>query len=343
MTDVVGEPILNRRAWRGGELQERADWVVSLSREQVSGLYQLADSLPEDSNDWLGFGLDGKYPESLTELISSVATELGTGRGFALLRGIDPSDIERLRRVFWAFARGIGDPVMQNAKGEVLSIVADRFAGAERGRDTRGYESNDELRFHCDGGDCIAMGCIRQAPQGGMNGLVSLFAIYNEILANYPEHLETLKAGYELYSRKEQGDAASTKKLGKVQQQRIPVFAWHEGRMSAWLNIQLAEIAAEVTGKNFSAAEREALACVETIANRADMQLTFMQQPGDILLINNLAVMHRREKYFDSADPEEKRSLYRIWLNLHDSQPVLASHSALRRGIRGPSPNIAAL
>ena len=132
MTDVVGEPILNRRAWRGGELQERADWVVSLSREQVSGLYQLADSLPEDSNDWLGFGLDGKYPESLTELISSVATELGTGRGFALLRGIDPSDIERLRRVFWAFARGIGDPVMQNAKGEVLSIVADRFAGAER-------------------------------------------------------------------------------------------------------------------------------------------------------------------------------------------------------------------
>ena len=25
MTDVVGEPILNRRAWRGGELQERAE------------------------------------------------------------------------------------------------------------------------------------------------------------------------------------------------------------------------------------------------------------------------------------------------------------------------------
>jgi alpha-ketoglutarate-dependent taurine dioxygenase len=73
------------------------------------------------------------------------------------------------------------------------------------------------------------------------------------------------------------------------------------------------------------------------------MQLTFMQQPGDILLINNLAVMHRREKYFDSEDPAEKRSLYRMWLNLHNSQPVPASHSALRRGIRGPSPNIAAL
>ena len=71
---------------------------------------------------------------------------------------------------------------MQNARGEILSLVTDRFAGAERGVDTRGYESNDELRFHCDGGDCIGMSCIRQAPEGGTNGLVSLFAIYNEIL-----------------------------------------------------------------------------------------------------------------------------------------------------------------
>ena len=341
--DVAGEPIVGRRAWRGAELQHRSDWIVNLAPEQVGSLYQLADKLPVDSDEWPGLNLDEYCPESLTGLITAVSAELSSGRGFALIRGIDPADTERLRRVFWVFGVGVGQPVMQNAKGEVLSIVADRFAGAERGRDTRGYESNDELRFHCDGGDCIAMCCIRQAPEGGLNGLVSLFAIYNEILANYPEHMQALKTGYELYSRKEQGDAASTKNLGKVQERRIPVFAWHQGRMSAWLNIQLAEIAAEVSGKNFGSGEREALACVETIANRPDLQLTFMQQPGDVLLINNLAVMHRREKYFDSVDAAEKRSLYRMWLNLHDSQPVLAAHSALRQGIPAPSPAIAAL
>jgi hypothetical protein len=259
-----------------------------------------------------------------------------------LLRGVDANDTERLRRVFWIIGNGLGEPVMQNARGEVLSIIADRFAGAERGVDIRGYESNDELRFHCDGGDCIGMSCVRQAPEGGTNGLVSLFAVYNEILASHPQHLDVLMQGFPLYSRKEKGDAESTKKLGKVQQRRIPVFAWHQGRMSTWLNIQLAELAAEVSGQAFSDAERDALACVESVANRPDMQLTFKQEPGDVLFINNLAVMHRREKYHDVQDEAQKRMLYRMWINLHRSQPVIAQHAALRRGIRGPRPVIAA-
>ena len=79
------------------------------------------------------------------------------------------------------------------------------------------------------------------------------------------------------------------------------------------------------------------------MANQPGMQLTFMQQPGDMLFINNLAVMHRRDKFFDSANPEELRSLYRMWINLGDGQPVVPAHAALRRGIRGPSPAIASL
>ena len=182
------------------------------------------------------------------------------------------------------------------------------------------------------------MSCVRQAAQGGMNGLVSLFAIYNEILSNHPQHLEALIQGYPLYARKEQGDAESTRKLGRVQQMRIPVFAWLEGRMSAWLNIQLAELAAQVSGQKMTHAQREALACVETLATQPDLQLTFWQQPGDVLFVNNLAVMHRREKYIDAPEEYSKRMLYRMWINLHQSQPVVAQHAALRRGIRGPKP-----
>ena len=343
MNDVVGAPILDRRGWRGDDLQQPSDWVVELSTGQRDGLKQLADQLPRSSELWLNADAVENTPTEVQTLINQTKEELAFGRGFTLIRGVDAADAERLRRVFWTLGVAVGNPVMQNAKGEVLSIVADRFAGAQRGRDTRGYESNDELRFHCDGGDCIAMCCIRQAPRGGMNGLVSLFSIYNEVLANHPEHLEVLKRGYALYSRKEKGDTESTKNLGKVQQNLIPVFAWHEGRMSTWLNIQLAEIAAEVSEGGFSEADRAALTCVEAVANQPGMQLTFMQQPGDMLFINNLAVMHRRDKFFDSANPEERRSLYRMWINLGDGQPVVPAHAALRRGIRGPSPAIANL
>ena len=341
MSDIKGARIVDKRAWQGGELAQ-TEWVTQLSGEQVDAFYEMADVLPVDATAWLDFDLSAVMHPSVMSVLRTASADLATGKGFVLLRGLNAKDTERLRRVFWVIGNGLGAPVMQNARGEILSLVTDRFAGAERGVDTRGYESNDELRFHCDGGDCIGMSCIRQAPEGGTNGLVSLFAIYNEILTHHTQHLEALMQGYPLYSRKEKGDAASTKNLGKVQQTRIPVFAWHEGRMSAWLNIQLAELAAEVSGQAFSDRERDALACVESVANRADMQLTFDQEPGDVLFINNLAVMHRRDKYYDGHDQAQKRMLYRMWINLHQAQPVVAQHSALRRGIRGPSPVIAA-
>ena len=341
MNDIAGELVADERAWRGAELAE-TDWITHLNSDQISVLYDVADSLPADDSSWLYPASDWRSTPVLDELFRRASDELLLGKGFVLFRGLDAQDTERLRRVFWILGNGLGEPVMQNAKGEVLSIVVDRFAGAERGVDTRGYESNDELRFHCDGGDCIGMSCIRQAEQGGTNGLVSLFALYNEILNNHPQHLAALMQGFPLYSRKEKGDAESTKQLGKVQQTRIPVFAWHESSMSTWLNIQLAELAAEVSGQAYSEAEREALACIETLANQLEMQLTFKQEPGDAIFINNLAVMHRREKYHDQDDASQKRALYRMWLNLHEARPVIAQHAALRKGIRGPKPIIAA-
>ena len=341
MTDITGQPISDTRAWRPAELAQTG-WTTGLSAGEISDLHVMADALPSDSASWLAFDVRGIITPAVEALLHRARDELATGRGFVLFRGLDASDIERLRRVFWIIGNGLGEPVMQNARGEVLSLVADRFAGAERGVDTRGYESNDELRFHCDGGDCIGMSCVRQAPEGGGNGLVSLFTLYNEILAKHPQHLDALMQGFPLYSRKEQGDPEATKKLGVVQQSRIPVFAWHDGSMSTWLNIQLAELAAQVSGQAFTDAERDALACLEGIANDPEMQLTFRQEPGDVIFINNLAVMHRRDKYYDAADSQQKRMLYRMWINLRDARPVIGQHAALRRGIRGPKPMIAA-
>lgn len=338
MNDVAGEKIADDRAWRGCDLAG-TQWVTPLAADEARALHEAAQAMPAESAAWLG----GVAPDSqlLDKLFQQLGNELAHGKGFVLLRGLAADDLELLRRSFWLIGNGVGQPVMQNARGEVLSIVVDRFAGAERGVDTRGYESNDELRFHCDGGDCIAMSCIRQAPEGGSNGLVSLFAIYNQILEEFPHHLHTLMQGYPLYTRKEKGDAVSTKKLGKVQQRRIPVFAWHEHRMSAWLNILLAELAAQVAEQPYNDAERQALQCVEQIAMRPDMQLTFKQEPGDVLLINNMRVMHRRDRYFDADDEGQKRMLYRMWINLHEQQPLIQAHAALRRGIRGPNPSIA--
>ena len=340
MTDTEGKPITGVRAWRGADVAS-TEWVTHLSANEVNALNVLAHNLPLNDSEWPSHQALAQSDPSLSLMLSNASQALSHGRGFVLLQGLDAGDVEQLRRVFWIIGTGLGEPVMQNAREKCSAWLQT----ALRERSAASIPGGMKATMNCDsiamGGDCIGMSCIRQAPRGGTNGLVSLFAVYNEILEKHPQHLPALTRGYPLYARKEQGDAESTKKLGQVQQTRIPVFAWHAQRMSAWLNLQLAELAATVSGNAYSG-RRKALNCVEAIANQPDVELTFKQLPGDVLFVNNLAVMHRREKYFDAEEPDKKRALYRMWINLHQSAAVVPQHAALRSGIRGPSPVIAA-
>ena len=131
--------------------------------------------------------------------------------------------------------------------------------------------------------------------------------------------------GYPLYSRKERATLKqkTSVKCNEREYRCLP------GTRGAWstLNIQLAELAAaEVSGQAFSDRERDALACVESVAKSLRYAADLQSGTGDVLFINNLAVMHRRDKYHDGQDEAQKRMLYRMWINLHQAQPVVAQH-----------------
>ena len=340
MNDVAGQPVVGARAWRSADFRSPSDWLTEIDGSVVAILADAAAELPADPHRWVDVDAAALLRPDVADALRHAGDDLWDGKGFFWLRGLPADDPELLRRIFWVIGNNLGEPVMQNARGQVLSEVTDRFAGAERGVDTRGYESNDELRFHCDGGDSIGLACVRPAPTGGENGLVSLAAIYNELLDHHPEHLAVLERGFPLYARKEEGGDASTH--GKVNQRRIPVFGWVRSRISTWLNIKLAELAADMSGVPLTAAEQAALTCLEGIAERDDVKLTAHSQPGDVVWVNNLAVMHRRAKYEDDPDPSRRRLLYRMWLNRRDPQLVIPEHAALRAGIRGPERTIGA-
>lgn len=324
-------------SWRSSDRASSDAWRSSLSPDVRVVLSEVAGRLPPDPKQWAD-DLTTAIDAGLGEVLEPLAEQLWEGPGFFWLRGLPVDDADQLRRMFWVLGNNLGEPVMQNGRGEVLSEVTDRFAGAARGPDTRGYESNDELRFHCDGGDSIGLCCVFSAPSGGENGLVSLRAIHQEIASVHREHLPVLERGFALYSRREASSEASTG--GTVNQRRIPVFADGPNGFTAWLNIRLAELAAEMSGVPFSVEEQAAIDCIETLAERPDMKLSFRTEPGDIVWVNNLAVMHRRDRYVDHPDPAKARRLYRMWLNRRGDHPVIPEHAALRAGIRGPAPTI---
>lgn len=222
---TLRQPVPAPRAWRSDDFADD-DWLTVISPSGVAAIASAASDLPIDPHRWAELDRSALLDADAAAALSPAADQLWAGRGFFWLRGLPGDDAELLRRMFWVIGNNLGVPAMQNARGQILSEVFDRFDGAERVVDTRGYESSDELRFHCDGGDSIGLACVRPAPTGGRNGLVSMAAIYNELLEHAPEHLDVLEQGFGLYSRREASSDGSTAG-GAVNEGRIPAFAWN--------------------------------------------------------------------------------------------------------------------
>lgn len=123
---------------------------------------------------------------------------------------------------------------------------------------------------------------------------------------------------------------------------RIPTFTERDGRITAWLNLKLAELASEVSRSPYSDAESEALKVVEAIAERDDFKFSFRQAPGDLVIVNNFSIMHKRSAFKDDPDSSKRRLMLRLWLNLHCAQLPVPEVAMLRTGFRHAAPVIAA-
>ena len=261
--------------------------------------------------------------------------ELDRGRGFVLLRdlGINGDDIDLAYRVNWILALGLGDVIAQNANGEVIGAVQAVVQADDNGANTRGYVSNAELRFHCDGGDVASLVCVRQAPEGGLSSLVSMISIHNAIVKECPEHLETLYEGFHLYGRKEGDMDSSISPL-------IPIFMPKNDHLLCFINLRLMELPYETQGEPMPQEKRAALDAIEEIAERPEYKLQFKLQPGDMLLVQNYTCMHKRSGFTDDPDPEKSRLMLRLWYNIRGGRGETIQAPEKRAGYFDKSPYV---
>jgi hypothetical protein len=65
----------------------------------------------------------------------------------------------------------------------------------------------------------------------------------------------------------------------------------------------------------------EALDYFDMIAERDDIGVEFMLEPGEMLLWHNFQMLHARQAYQDS--PRHARHLLRLWLNVENDRPIV--------------------
>lgn len=323
-------PISDASAWRASDFVNDHSWTVTWPSEALEELHGAVTQAAQNGRTAATITREDFPLSAVAEFLAAIREEVEFGRGFVLLRGIpmERYDDEMAGLLFRGIGCHIGNVVTQNARGDLLGHVRDQGYADYRGRDdVRGYQTRARLEFHTDVVDIVGLMCLRAAREGGRSLIVSSSTVHNEMLRETPQLLGLLYGNF-LFDRR--GEELPGERPYFIS----PVYSMYQGTLSCRPAVIEYIFSAEPkTGVPLSQAQRAALDTFIDHALREELQLGMDLEPGDIQLLNNSVILHARTGFTDYEEPEKRRHLLRLWLNVEGGRPVDPNAYAYRRGV----------
>ncbi len=305
-------------AWYRNELEADTSWIWPFEKEHIEEL-DAALRLSKEAG-LTPFAVTKKdFPlPGFANVLDALLDELEFGRGVVLMRGfpVERYSEDDLRRLYWGIGTHMGGAESQNIDGELMQDISDRGFDYTK-TEHRGSMTSALLRPHCDITDVVGLLCIRDAKEGGKSTLCSSSTIYNEILDQHPEHIQTVHEGYR-FDLDGKGPTGHPKEVTNP----LPIYSWCEGRLSCRYNQKAIEEGAAKIDEPLTEQQQAAVSFIGDTAIRPDIQYEMDFQPGDIQWLNNYVILHSRTAYMDHDDPAKKRLLLRLWLNHAKARPL---------------------
>jgi len=300
------EPAL---AWRGEDLPHDAG-RLTLSPDCAAEIAGLAATLRDNPLPCAALRPGDFELPSCRALMRDARHQLDAGPGFAVIDRLDLDAIGRdeARSVYWLLASMVARPVALKWDGTMVRDVADQGK-----RSTRAVDTTDEMNFHTDNSfnvcppHYVALLCLQKARRGGMSKLVNAPAVHNELRRRHPQLLARLYRSYH-FDRQREHAVTEAPTIWR------PVFEDSAGRPAARMSRFHVRSGHAVAGESLDAHGEEALEAMESIMNEPGMGFEFWFEPGQIQIIDNRRLSHKRSGFEDWPEPERKRRLVRVWL-----------------------------
>ena len=249
--------------------------------------------------------------------LEALREKLIDGIGFELLRGLPVEHYTQAMAatIFCGIGAHLGSARSQNAAGHILGHVRNTGADA-RDPNTRIYLTAERQTFHTDSADVVGLLCLQNARKGGNSLLVSTLTIYNEMRRTRPDLVRAL---FDPIATDRRGEVAA----GQKPYFEIPVFNWHQGRLTGIYQRQYINSAQRFgDAMRLSPAHVEALDMFDRLANDPRLNLSMRLRPGDMQFVYNHALLHDRTGFEDWPEPERRRHLLRLWLSIPGDRPL---------------------
>jgi hypothetical protein len=317
--DTMLTEITTDAAWRGDQLVTSDSWVYLLSEDQIAELEALGTRFVEADPD-LRFVQKEEYALSAcADAVAEWGRDVDSGRGFVLVRGLRThlySDALSAA-IYYILGLHMGDPIRQNEMGDLVDSV---YATSEKTMDDPTAKSSkvrDNLVYHSDSSDIVALMCLRPAMEGGASCLVSGAEIYNEILRRRPDLAPLLFEPYHFDWKRQDSNAPANTYASPIIDMTDGIFSMYAGS----LYILTAQDYPEVP--RLTPEQIEVLKLFDDIAYEPGMAIEMDFRPGDIQWLSNYAALHARVIYNDYPEPQRRRHLLRLWLSRQGDRPVI--------------------
>jgi hypothetical protein len=315
----IPSPVETVAAWRGDRLMQGQDWVYNLSDTQIHELERLGIRFVEADPD-LRTVQAADYPlVACAEAVDMWRNEVDFGRGFLLVRGLRPelySDTLSAA-IYYVLGLHMGDPIRQNEMGDLFDHV---YATSDKTMDDPTALSSkirDQLVYHSDSSDIVALMCLRPAQSGGISCLVSGAEIYNEILRRRPDLAGLLLEPWNWdWKRQDHNAPADT--------YRSPIVSVEKGVFSMYAGSTYLFTAQVYPGvPQLTEDQKEVLRLFDEITYEPGMAIEMDFRPGDIQWLSNYSALHARTRFVDYPEPQRRRHLLRLWLSSKTNRPLV--------------------
>ncbi|MFO0612103.1 MAG: TauD/TfdA family dioxygenase [Polyangiaceae bacterium] len=294
-------------AFRGPELQSSDEWIHVLDDAERAELADATRALRARSLALSAVTRDAVALPVLAPAIARWRSALRSGRGFVLVRGlpVDAFEPEDLARIYYRLGLELGDPVPQNVQGEMLCSVRD-VGNDPNAPTTRLYTTNAEQDFHTDGADIIGLLCLKPAKRGGVSRIVSSVRVFEEVRRARPDLAPLLFENWHWHLH---GDTVVELPICRSSGATLSTFfiGWYIRRAQAFPGVP-----------PLTEERRALLELYEKTANDPALTLDMDFRPGDIQLLKNATILHKRTAYEDHGEAHLRRHLLRLWLAARD-------------------------
>lgn len=313
MTTILETPLDSPMAWAAETLLEN-DGLVELDADCRAELDRTADLLAANPLPVEALRVGDFEMPACRAAMGRVRAQLEDGYGFAI---VDRLPVERLgtdisKKLYWLLMSMAGRPVAQAWQGTMVYDVQDTGKKSTAGSGVRSSKTNGGQSYHCDNTfnlppDFVGLLCLQTARKGGVSGLISLETVYNLLLEDHPETLPRL---YEPFYFDRQNEHAPD----DVRWSYKPVFEFDAGRLTAYFNPRRVEHGYELRGVAMDGPTRAAIQALQRVSERSGLGKDFVFRRGQIQIVNNRRLAHRRTAFRDWPEPERRRHLVRMWL-----------------------------